>query len=154
MLTKYLYFLTLWIALSAVACTPPPAALTDQDRAAITTLGDQYLQALVDDNPTTLAALFVEDGIRLVNNGPVTQGRASIEADRSPIDFLTFRTDNITIGGEGALAYSWMDYDMTYVVSEGAEPSNFYGRFLTVTKKQLDGTWLYVAVMFNPRPVT
>ena len=131
---------------------PPAAEWTDEDRAAITAMTDRYLQALVDDDMTAFASLFVEDGIRLVNNGAVTHGRAVIQAISLPIDFISFRTDNITIGGQGDLAYSWVDYDLTSVASEGAEPSTFYGRFLTVMKKQPDGSWLFVAVMFNPRP--
>ena len=153
MITNYRLSLALWIALSVVACIPPAAELTDEDRAAITALGDRYLQALVDDDVTALASLFVEDGIRLVNNGAVTRGRAAIQAIGSfASDFISFRTDNITIGGQGDLAYSWMDYDLTLVALEGAEPSTNYGRFLTVMRKQPDGSWLFVAVLWNSRP--
>ncbi len=154
MINKHRLSPALWIALSVVACAPPAAEWTDEDRAAITAMGDRYLQALVDDDGTAFASLFVEDGIRLVNNGAVTRGRAAIQAALEGItsDFISFRTDNITIGGQGDLAYSWMDYDLTLVASDGAEPSIFYGRFLTVMRKQPDGSWLFVAVMFNPRP--
>ena len=154
MINKHRLSPALWIALSVVACAPPAAEWTDEDRAAITAMGDRYLQALVDDDGTAFASLFVEDGIRLVNNGAVTRGRAAIQAALEGItsDFISFRTDNITIGGQGDLAYSWMDYDLTLVASDGAEPSTFYGRFLTVMRKQPDGSWLFVAVMFNPRP--
>ncbi len=154
MINKHRLSPALWIALSVVACAPPAAEWTDEDRAAITAMGDRYLQALVDDDGTAFASLFVEDGIRLVNNGAVTRGRATIQAALEGItsDFISFRTDNITIGGQGDLAYSWMDYDFTFVASDGAEPSIFYGRFLTVMRKQPDGSWLFVAVMFNPRP--
>ena len=145
--------LALWIALSVVACAPPAAEWTEEDRAEITVMGDRYLQALVDNDVTALASLFVEDGIRLVNGGPVTHGRAAIRDIGSfATDFVSFRTDNVTIGGQGDLAYSWIDYDLTSVASEGTEPSTFYGRFLTVMKKQPDGSWLFVAVMFNSRP--
>ncbi len=149
----------LGIALSVVACSPSTAEWTDGDRSAITVLSDRYLQALVDDDVDALASLFVEDGIRLVNGGGITHGRASIQAIGSLTptgnpggDFVSFRTNNVTIGGEGDLAYSWLDYDLTVVASEGAEPSNVYGRFLNVVKRQPDGTWLFVAVMFNTRP--
>ena len=153
MITNHRLSPVLWIALSVVACAPPAAEWTDEDRAAITTMGDRYLQALVDDDVTALASLFVEDGIRLVSNGAVTHGRAAIQAIGSfASDFISFQIDNSTIGGEGDLAYSWMDYDLTSIASEGAEPSTFYGRFLTVMRKQPDGSWLFVAVMFNSRP--
>ena len=159
MITNHRLSPALWIALSVVACAPPAAEWTDEDRAAITAMGDRYLQALVDDDVTALASLFVEDGIRLVHNGAVTHGQAAIQAmgsiapTGSPAgDFISFQTDNITIGGQGDLAYSWMDYDLTFVTSEGAEPSTVYNRFLTVMRKQPDGSWLFVAVMFNSRP--
>ena len=159
MINKHRLSPALWIVLSVVACAPPAAEWTDEDRAAITAMGDRYLQALVDDDATALASLFVEDGIRLVNQGAVTEGRAAIQAMErfAPVgnpdgDFLSSRTDNITIGGQGDLAYSWMDYDLVMVASEGAEPSTVYGRFLTVMRKQPDGSWLFVAVMFNVRP--
>ncbi len=138
---------------------PPAAEWTDGDWSAITALSDRYLQALVDDDVDALASLFVEDGIRLVNGGAVTHGRAAIQAIGSltPVgnpagDFVSLRANNVTIGGEGDLAYSWLDYDLTVVLSVGAEPSNYYGRFLNVIRRQPDGTWLFVAVMFNTRP--
>jgi len=133
--------------------------LSDGDRSAIAALSDRYLQALVDDDVDALASLFVEDGIRLVNEGRVTHSRAAIQAigRLSPTgnpggDFISFRTNNATIGGEGDLAYSWLDYDLTVVASEGAEPSITYGRFLNVIRRQPDGNWLFVSVMFNRRP--
>ena len=142
----------LGIALSVAACAPSTAEWTDGDRSAITALSDRYLQALVDDDVDALASLFVEDGVRLVNGGAVTHGRAAIQAINLTADFVSFSTSNVTIGGEGDLAYSWLDYDLTVVLSEGAEPSNYYGRFLNVIRRQPDGTWLFVAVMYNVRP--
>ncbi len=149
----------LGLALSVAACAPSTAEWTDGDRSAITALSDRYLQALVDDDVDALASLFVEDGIRLVNGGAVTYGRAAIQAIGSltPVgnpagDFVSLRANNVTIGGEGDLAYSWLDYDLTVVASEGAEPSTNYGRFLNVIRRQPDGTWLFVVVMFNTRP--
>ena len=145
--------IALALTLCTVACAPPPVELTNEDRAVITAMGEQYLQALVDSDLTALGALFTEDGVRLTNAGGITRGPADIEAmDLSATDFISFRTDNVTIDGQGDLAYSWMDYDLTSVASDGAEPSTFYGRFLMVAEKQPDGSWLYVAVMFNPRP--
>ena len=159
MITNHRISLALWIALSVLACAPPAAELTDEDRSAIATMGDRYLQALVDDDATALASLFVEDGIRLVNEGAVTHGRAAIQnigrlapTGNPDGDFISSRTDNITIGGQGDLAYSWMDYDLVTVPSAGAEAATHLGRFLTVMRKQPDGSWLFVAVMFNRRP--
>lgn len=152
MITNYRLLPALLLALSIIACTASAAGWTKEDRAAITAMGDLYLEALVDNDMTKLASLFVEDGIRLVNNGPITQSHAAIQSLNLTTDFISFRTDNITIGGQGDVAYSWMDYDLTSVISEGAEPSTFYGRFLTVLRKQADGSWLFVAFMFNERP--
>ena len=159
MSTKRYLLSALGMTLSVVACAPSTAEWTEGDRSAIIALSDRYLQALVDGDVDALASLFVEDGIRLVNGGAVTHGRAAIQAlgrlapTGNPAgDFVSFRTNNVTIGGEGDLAYSWLDYDLTVVLSEGAEPSNYYGRFLNVIRRQPDGTWLFVAVMFNIRP--
>ena len=153
MITNYRQLLSMWIVLSVVACTQTAAELIGEDRAAITSMGDRYLQALVDDDVTALASLFVENGVRLVRNGAVTSGRAEIQAIGSfAADFISFRTENVSIGGQGDLAYSWMDYDLTSVASEGAEAATFYGRFLMVLSKQPDGSWLVVAVMWNSRP--
>ena len=162
MIINYRLSPALWIALSVVACAPPAAELTEEDRSEIATMGDRYLQALVDDDAAALASLFVEDGIRLVNEGAVTQGRAAIQAigRLAPTgnpggDFISSSTDNITIGGQGDLAYSWMDYDLVTApsaASGGAEAATTLGRFLTVMRRQPDSSWLFVAVMFNRRP--
>ena len=151
----------LGIALLVVACAPSATEVTEEDRSAITALSEGYLQALVDDDVDALASLFVEDGIRLVNGGEAMRGRSvilgmeSLTPTGNPAgDFLSFRTSNITVGGEGDLAHSWLDYDLVSVASDGAEPSTTYGRFLNVARRQSDGAWLFVAVMFNVRPAS
>lgn len=161
MFPQYRALSALGMALLVVACAPSAAELTDEDRSAITALSERYLQALVDDDADALGSLFVDDGIRLVNGGAVTQGRAAIQGigsltpTGSPAgDFLSFQTNNVTIGGEGSQAHSWLDYDLVVVTSEGAAPSTTYGRFLNVVRRQPDGTWLFVAVMFNTRPAS
>jgi len=153
--------LSVGMTLLVMACAPSAADLTEEDRSAITALSEAYLQALVDDDVDALASLFVEDGIRLVNGGEATRGRSMILGMESLTptgnpggDFLSFRTSNITVDGEGDLAHSWLDYDLVSVASEGAEPSTTYGRFLNVTTRQSDGAWLFVAVMFNTRPAS
>ena len=151
MFTDRHFTLALALTLSTAACAPSSVELTNEDRVVITAMADQYLQALVDADLTALGSLFTEDGVRLTNNGGITHGPADIEAINLAADFISFRTDNIVMDGRGDLAYSWLDYDLTSVALEGAEPSTFCGRFLMVVEKQQDGSWLYVAVMFNPR---
>ena len=150
MSSKHRVLSVLGMALLAGACAPSAAELTDEDRSAITALSEGYLQALVDGDVDALASLFEEDGIRLLNEGAVMQGRAAFPSISAGA-FLGFQSGNVTIGGEGNLAYSWLDYDLTVPTSEGAEPSSIYGRFLNVIRRQQDGTWLFVAVMFNTR---
>ena len=133
------------------ACAAPSVELTNEDRAVITAMADQYLQALVDADLTALGSMFTDDGVRLTNDGGITHGPGDIEAINLGADFISFRIDNVTIEGGADLAYSWLDYDLTSIASEGAEPSTFFGRFLMVLEKQQDGSWLYDAVMFNPR---
>ena len=141
----------LGMTLLVVACAPSAPDLTDEDRSAITALSEGYLQALVDGDVDALASLFEEDGIRLLNEGAVMQGRAAFQSIPAEA-FLGFQAGDVTIDGEGDLAYSWLNYDVTVGTSEGAEPSISYGRFLNVIRRQQDGTWLFVAVMYNTRP--
>jgi ketosteroid isomerase-like protein len=134
-----------------MACAPSAAELTEEDRSAITALSEGYLQALVDGDVAALRFLFEEDGTRLANGGQAMHGRAAFQS--IPADaFLDFQTANVTIGGNGDLAYSWLDYELTVGASEGVEPTINYGRFLNVIRRQPDGAWLFVSVMYNSRP--
>ena len=143
--------LALWITLPVVACAPPVAEWTDDDRAAVSGMYERYLQALVDNDPAALAALFTVDGVRIPNGSPVNHGREAIQGVSISDDFTSFQIDNTEIGGQGDTAYSWTEYALTSLASGGAEPSTVNNRSLLVIRRQPDGSWLITTMMFNTR---
>ena len=140
--------------LAGAACVLPGAELTDTDRAAITAIGDRYLQAAVDGDWAAYASVFADDAAELPPGGWIREGQSAIRsaAEQIAADFTSYNTSNATIAGGGGVAYRWMDYDLTSVAAEGAEPFTYYGKLLTVVKKQPNGSWVMVASMWNSRP--
>jgi len=146
--------IALALTLATVACGTSVAELTEEDRAVITAIGDSYLQALVDGDWAAYTSLFAEDAVEFPPSSSVVQGRSAMRAFGESLrrDFTSFQSANVTIAGQGDLAYRWMDYDVTSVPAEGGEQTTYYGKLLSVMRKQADGSWMIVADMWNTRP--
>jgi uncharacterized protein (TIGR02246 family) len=122
------------------------AALSVKDVAAIKTLHDAYVQAVLAGGLKATAEFYAEDAI-LIAKGPIIQGR---EAFKKSLESLSKASPTITafnltlaeIDGRNDLAFVRGTASMS-MASEGApEPIQYAGKFLEILRKQKDGSWL------------
>jgi uncharacterized protein (TIGR02246 family) len=122
------------------------AALSVEDVAAIKTLHDAYVQAVLAGGLEATVKFYAEDAI-LIAKGPIIQGR---EAFKKSLEGLSKASATITafnlalaeIDGRDDLAFVRGTVSMSMTSKGAPEPIQFTGKFLEILRKQEDGSWL------------
>jgi uncharacterized protein (TIGR02246 family) len=138
----------------AAACQPAAAPLSDEDVAAVRSLGQSYAQAYLAKDPAAAAALFAEDGVEMPPNMPNVVGRDAIRAGwaagfAAGVEATAFTLTSAAIDGVGGLAYDRGAYVWTGTAPGMPEPMTDSGTYVSIARRQEDGSWLYAAVMWK-----
>lgn len=141
------------VALSGLAlsaCQRGPAPLTDADRNAIRAVVANFDTALLAGEWPAVVSVYAEDGMLLPPNAPAVQGRAAIENFLRGLPKITaFKQSVVEIEGQGDLVYPRGTYEMTMMPPGATAPLKDTGKVLAVWRKQPDGSWLVLRVMWN-----
>lgn len=92
------------------------------------------------------ASWFAEDGVTLANGRPPVMGRAAIaaQAQWDPKEYqLTWLADGAQMGPSNDMGYTWGHYEGVSKDQHGQSVKTS-GRYITIWKKQTDGTWKVV----------
>ena len=129
--------------------TTATASITEQDVATIRFTIQPWIQACLDRDWDALLSLCTDDITFLPPNEPIVEGqeatRAFLEAypkitaftvEFTPIDR---RADRATVRGT---------FSMTVEAEEGEATMN--GKFIDTFRRQVDNTWRYREVIWNP----
>jgi uncharacterized protein (TIGR02246 family) len=142
------------LALAGTACQPPAqeaGALSEEDVAAIRAIPQLYAEAVVASDWPAVASYYTEDAVRLPPNAPLIEGRAAIQAayEGRPGTVTEYSNTPVEIEGRGDLAYARGTYTLTFAVPGMAEPISDSGKYVTIFRKQPDGSWLMSRVCWN-----
>lgn len=135
---------------AAIAAACQPAALKDEDKAAMRASVDSFNLYFRTDRDSAVAMEFAENGVMLPPNmGPV-EGRAAILAFFQGFPAVAdFTAVPIDIDGRGDLAYVRGTYSYT-MPAQGRNPAmQDHGKFVEIRRKQADGRWLVTVDIFN-----
>ena len=141
------------LAAVSMACQPAVAGLSDQDKAAIRQLDDNFTKVVTSEKPdwdTALAAYYAEDAKWMMANMPMAEGRAAIKAAFSqwpPV--RDFTLTEVSLDGAGGLAYRHYASVVTMAVPGAPGPVIDKGKGVEVFKKQADGTWRVIRDIGN-----
>ena len=126
-----------------------PAGLSEADRTAIRQLGETDMKMKNAKDWMGDLTLYTQDAIVLPPNQAAVQGKAAIQACKEAFPpFSNFQEQSLEIEGQGDLAYDRGTYSMT-VTPPGAAPIEDRGKYLTILRKQADGSWKVARFMFN-----
>jgi uncharacterized protein (TIGR02246 family) len=126
--------------------TPAPSGSADlaEVRRAIDKGNAQWSEGWLKGDAAIVSAIFAEDGVQLAGNGKIIKGRQQIlERQRTAMQGadpgvkVTVTTLNVWLDGD--TAYETGTYKYDYV--EKGKPSTDEGRFVTIWKRQKDGSW-------------
>ena len=148
--------LALTLAVPVTACTPaaapPPADLSDADRAAIEKVADDAVAIMNSPTPDLEAyttTYYAPDAVVMPPNGPVVTGGAAITAFLESFPPISnFQFSLVHVEGTPDMAWVQGTYGMT-TTPEGSTPVNDTGKYIEIWKKQADGTWKVVRDIFN-----
>jgi ketosteroid isomerase-like protein len=133
------------------ACQPGVAPLSDEDITALYNLTAANIQATLAGDCEAANAMFAEDAVLLPQDGPMVEGRAAMtaacEAEEATIQ--DFRIASAQIGGYGDLAFDRGTWSETFVSEDMAEPLTITGKYVLISRKQADDSWLWTVLIWN-----
>ncbi len=141
------------LAVLAGAACQQAGGLSEQDKAAIVKLDDDAQKMAVASNADWDAYVkmyYAEDARVLMPGAPVIEGREAIKtafASMGPIQ--NEKWNRSVIEGRGGLAYESGTFSMLSLPPGAVAPVADKGKFLTIWKKQADGTWKAVYDAWN-----
>ncbi len=151
--TQRALLVALTLALASTACQPPSqeaGPLSEEDVAAIRSFFEVHTQNVLASDWAADAALYTEDAVRLPPNGATIRGRAAIQAALAQVDtVLDYTPSAVEVDGRGDLAYAWVAYSLTSVLQGSVEPIRDTGKALVILRKQPDGSWMFLRVIWN-----
>lgn len=98
-------------------------------------------------------AFCAEDGAVLASNAPIAQGRQAISQLFTGFFSLknlkiSWHADKASVARSGELGYTSGAYQMTFTDQNGKDKAD-KGKYVTVWKKQSDGSWKVMLDIFN-----
>lgn len=140
----------LTIAFTSAACQPV-GPLTEEDIAAIRSLGAALDEAALASDWGALAALLTEDAVFMPPNGPAVEGRGAIQEwiESSGIVMTAHTFEFTDVGGQGDVAYGRANYTEAFTVGGVAPAIKDAGKVLGVLRRQPDNSWLIAVWCWN-----
>jgi uncharacterized protein (TIGR02246 family) len=138
-----------------MACTqqaPPPPDTRAADVKAVQDIEAAWVKDIATKDVDKVVSYFADDGSELLPNMPVISGRENIKGAwkqfmADPNFALTSQSSRAEASKGGDLVYTVGAYSMTMSAPRGKKPVSDKGKYLTVFRKQADGSWKVVADM-------
>ncbi len=135
-------------ALVATSCGGGAGPLSDEDRAAIQSTVDTYVQTTLAADWTTWSELWADDAVNMPPNEAALVGLPAIMEWMEAFPEVTaFTSTPSEISGAGDVAYVRGVYEYTATV-EGESVTDS-GKYLVVMRKDADGSWKTTSQIWN-----
>jgi uncharacterized protein (TIGR02246 family) len=147
-------------ALVLAACAkeaPPPAAPPPPDVAAIRSTIEannaRATAAMKAADTATMFANYADDAVMMMSNQKAWRGRAEWSAGMAglmsvfTLKDVAFRITDLMVEGDAAIETG--EYSMTLQPKAGGKEMKDEGKYLTVWKKQADGSWKIIRDISN-----
>jgi len=133
------------------ACQAGVAPLTEDDIGALNALRTAYIEAVLAGDCDAANALYAENAVVLPQDQPTVEGRAAIKAtcEADEATFQNFTLTPLEVDGYGDLAFDRGTWSETIVTEDMEEPLMLSGKYLTILRKQADGSWLVTVDIWN-----
>lgn len=130
----------------------------DSFRVAVEEIFDTYSSANMKKDVDTWIALWDDEGIKMSPNRLAINGKFAIEEmkrkkSQNPDDMTqSIELEDAQVSGSGDFGFAHGTFTTTVKPKGGGETKHKEGKFLTIFKKQADGSWKIYrdAVSLNP----
>ena len=121
--------------------------------AAINDIWERYAASLNAGDVSRWLDLWTEDGVQMPPDEPAVVGKEQIRARNSAVlDQFTFNMEDITnleVEESGNLGFARGRFHATLTPKGGGDPLVVDGKYLTILRKQADGSWRIHRDAFN-----
>ena len=140
-------------ALIFVGCLTLPGLGQVKVAEAVRTADQDWLRVFAAKNLDKSVAFFDEKGAMLASNAPIADSKEAISTLLTgffalPDLKISWHVDRADVARSGDLGYTSGAYEMTFKDATG-KPLSDKGKYVTVWKKQKDGTWKVLLDIFN-----
>ena len=138
----------------ATACTKTVPDTRDADIKAVKDVEAAWVNDIATKDVDKFASHYSDDASVLMPNAPIINGSDNIKVALKPMladpNFaLTFQSTRAEASKGGGFVYTVGTYSMTRSGPKDKTAVTETGKYLTVFKKQADGSWKAVADMMN-----
>lgn len=143
------------LALAACNQAPPPAPDTrEADAKALRDMESTNQKDWAAKDPDKLANFYADDAVLYVPGAPPVKGKAAIrmalgDMVKDPSMTLSYTTETAEAAKSGDIGYTAGSYTMTMTDPKSKKVMTSKGSYVTVFKKQADGSWKAVQDMAN-----
>jgi len=137
-----------------IACSRTVPSSQSADVAAVRSVEAAWVKDIATKDVDKFASYYSDDASLLMPNEMMISGKDNIKAALKPMladpNFaLTFQSTRGDTSKSGDVVYVIGTYSMTTSSPRDQKPVTDQGKYLTVFKKQADGSWKAVAGMIN-----
>jgi uncharacterized protein (TIGR02246 family) len=129
---------------------------TDANVKAIQDTEASWVKACATKDAEKIMAFYTDDAIFIANSPTVTGKAAILSAWKGMVSdpnfSLKFSSTRVDVAKSGELAYSYGTYTLTISDPKTKKPMTDRGKYITVFKKQADGSWKAAADVANSDP--
>jgi uncharacterized protein (TIGR02246 family) len=130
------------------ACGPKDTR--DADIKALRDTETKWNQAFAAKDPTKIASFYAAGAVLMVpGQAPVSGSDALLDAEKQmtadPALALSFQADKVDVAQSGDLGYTRGSYTLTMTNPQTKKPMDDHGSYVTVYRKQADGSWKAVS---------
>ncbi len=150
-------FVCCFVVVAACNQTPPPPPAPADNSAAATaqirSADSDWSKAAGTKQLDAMVAYYSDDAIVLPPNMPVSRGKDAARAALGPMFAmpgfsLAWKATDAGAAKSGEIGYSLGTYEMTMNDPKG-NPAKDQGKYVTIWKKQSDGSWKAAVDTFN-----
>lgn len=139
--------------LGMAGCATSPKADVDAFEAHVLDTWERYSEYMNEGNVDDWLALWHPDGVQLPPGVPAFEGKSeittSITTQHSTSDFEEFTIVNREVEVQGNLGFARGNYSFIATPKAGGDSASFQGKYLTIFKRQADGSWKIYRDCFN-----
>jgi ketosteroid isomerase-like protein len=115
-----------------------------------------FMKAAADKGSQGYMSYYAEDAAELPNGEDAIQGKENIAKTMGFLDdknnHLTWTPVHADMAASGDLGYTYGTYEFRSIGKDG-KPTVEYGKYVSIWKKQKDGSWKVVMDMGNASPL-
>jgi uncharacterized protein (TIGR02246 family) len=143
------------LLLAGCNSAPPPVAPAVDvaaEQAKIRDIESGWVQEAAAKDVEKAAGHYTDDAVLIISGSPAAKGKDAIHAAwkallEDPNVKLTFSADRVELSASGDMATTKGSYTLTVTNPKTKKPIEDKGSYLTVYKKQADGSWKVIEDM-------